>query len=223
MRKPGAEALPGGPFQVHPDGVFGQAGMAVTLGDLAGQHGAGGAVDISDWKLELDRLLFLDRGAALRNQRLVEHLVERVVLALGVVDRDLRRHVGLMEDAGEIETLGLPMVDGLLLIEDLGPADHLGEGAEAECGHIFADLFGDEEEEIDDVLGLAGEARAQHRVLRGDADRAGVQMAFPHHDAAGSDQRRGGEAEFVGAEQRTDDDVAPGAQAAIDLHGDAAA
>ena len=64
---------------------------------------------------------------------------------------------------------------------------------------------------------------AQHRVLRRDADRAGVQMALAHHDAAGGDQRRGGEAELVGAEQRADHHVAPGAQAAIHLHRDAAA
>ena len=73
------------------------------------------------------------------------------------------------------------------------------------------------------MLGLAGEALAQHRVLRRDADRAGVEMAFAHHDAAGRDQRRGGEAELVGAEQRADGDVAAGAQAAVDLHRDAAA
>ena len=48
-------------------------------------------------------------------------------------------------------------------------------------------------------------------------------MALAHHDAAGGDQRRGGEAELVGAEQRADDDVAAGAQAAVDLHGDARA
>ena len=39
----------------------------------------------------------------------------------------------------------------------------------------------------------------------------------------GGDQRRGGEAELVGAEQRADGDVAPGADAAVDLHRDAAA
>ena len=48
-------------------------------------------------------------------------------------------------------------------------------------------------------------------------------MALAHHDAAGGDQRRGGEAELVGAQQRADGDVAAGAQAAVDLHGDAAA
>ena len=48
-------------------------------------------------------------------------------------------------------------------------------------------------------------------------------MALAHHDAAGRDQGRGGEAEFVGAEQRADHDVASGAEAAVDLHHDAAA
>ena len=48
-------------------------------------------------------------------------------------------------------------------------------------------------------------------------------MALAHHDAAGRDQGRGGKAELVGAEQRADHDVASGAEAAVDLHHDAAA
>ena len=48
-------------------------------------------------------------------------------------------------------------------------------------------------------------------------------MALAHHDAAGRDQGRGGKAELVGAEQRADHDVAPGAEAAVDLDHDAAA
>ena len=95
--------------------------------------------------------------------------------------------------------------------------------AEAERRHELAHLLGDEEEIVDDVLGRAVEALAQHRVLGRDADRAGVEVALAHHDAAGGDQRRGREAELVGAEQRADDDVAAGAEAAVDLHGDAAA
>jgi hypothetical protein len=67
------------------------------------------------------------------------------------------------------------------------------------------------------------EALAQHRVLRRDADRAGVEMALAHHDAARRDQRRGGEAELVGAEQRADDDVAAGAQPPSTCTGDARA
>ena len=48
-------------------------------------------------------------------------------------------------------------------------------------------------------------------------------MALAHHDAADGDQRRGGEAEFVGAKKRADHHVAAGADAAVDLHGDAPA
>ena len=63
----------------------------------------------------------------------------------------------------------------------------------------------------------------KHRVLRRDADRAGIQVALAHHDAAHGDQRRGGEAEFLGAEQRGDHDIAAGLQLAVGLHLDAAA
>jgi hypothetical protein len=68
------------------------------------------------------------------------------------------------------------------------------------------------------MLGLAGELGAQHRVLRGHAHRAGVEVALAHHDAALDHQRRGGEAELVGAEQRADDDVAAGLHLAVGLH-----
>jgi hypothetical protein len=73
------------------------------------------------------------------------------------------------------------------------------------------------------VLGLAGEALAQGRILGGHAHRTGVEVALAHHDAAFDHQRRGGEAEFVRAQQRADDDVATGLDLAIDLHADTAA
>ncbi len=112
---------------------------------------------------------------------------------------------------------------GVARVEHVDAADHFVERAEAKLGHDLADLLGDEEEEIDDVFGLAGELRAQRGILRGDADGAGVQMALAHHDAAHGDQRRGGEAELFGAQQRGDGDVAAGLQFAIGLHADAAA
>ena len=42
-------------------------------------------------------------------------------------------------------------------------------------------------------------------------------MAGAHHDAADGDQRCGGEAEFLCAQQRSDDDVSPGFELAINL------
>ncbi len=108
-------------------------------------------------------------------------------------------------------------------VDPVGPADHLLNRAEAHFGHDPAQFFRDEEEVVDHMLGLAGEACAQHRILRGHADRAGVEVALAHHDAASGDQRRCGEAELVRAQQCADRDIAPGAQSAVDLHCDAAA
>ena len=90
-------------------------------------------------------------------------------------------------------------------------------------GHDFADFLGDEAHEVDDVRGIAGESFAQLRVLRGDADRAGVEMADAHHDAAQRNQRRGGKAEFLRPQQGGDDHVAARFQLAVGLDGDAAA
>ena len=129
----------------------------------------------------------------------------------------LRRRLGLVEDAREIEAARLPVVDERLRVEEVGLADQLVELAHAHRRHDLARLLRHQEEEVDGVLRRADEALAEHRVLRGDADRAGVQMALAHHDAADGDERRGGEAELVGAEQRADDDVAAGLQPAVDL------
>ena len=171
----------------------------------------------------LHRRAAIDRGLRLCDQPAVEHLLEVMVLQLAVEDADACRHLRLGEQPREVEPLRLPVLDQRALVEHLHLPDHLVEGAIAELGHHLAHFLGDEEEVVDDVLGLADEALAQHRVLRRDADRAGVEVAHAHHHAAGRDQRRGGEAELVGAEHRADHDVAAGAQAAVDLHGDAAA
>ena len=71
--------------------------------------------------------------------------------------------------------------------------------------------------------GLPVNLLAQLGVLRGDADRARVEVALAHHDAARRDERRGGEAELLGAEQRGEDDVAPGLELAVDLQAHAPA
>ena len=115
------------------------------------------------------------------------------------------------------------MRDRAVDVEQLAAADDLVERAVAELGEVLAHLLRDELEEVDDELGLAGEALAELGVLGRDADRAGVEVADAHHDAALHDERRRGEAELLGAEQRADDDVAAGLQLAVDLHDHAVA
>ena len=198
--------------------------MAVPLGDLARQHGAGGAVGVADRRVDRDRLAGFDgeRGLA-------RSACGRARRRSGWFWRSAWRSAtfgatsGLWKMREKSSPFAFQWSIGRFLVEQVGPADHLVEVRKPICGQQLAHLLGDEEEVVDDVLGRALEALAQHRILRRDADRAGVQVALAHHDAAGRDQRRGREAELVGAEQRADDDVASGAQAAVDLQGDAAA
>ena len=165
------------------------------------------------------------RLAQLQQRRDVERLVQAVIL------RDLadngprcRPRPADRRSLREIEAARLPMLDGLRS----APAGRLRPTISSmvrkpSWAINLAHFLGDEAHEVDDVLGLAGELLAQLRVLRGHADRAGVQMADAHHDAAQRHQRRGGEAELLGAEQRGDDHVAAGLQLAVGLDDDAAA
>ncbi len=115
------------------------------------------------------------------------------------------------------------MLDRLAEVEAIDAADHLVDRAEAELRHQLAHFLGDEAEEVLDELRLAGEALAQLRILRRDADRARVEMADAHHHAARHHQRRGREAVFLGAEQRRDHHVAAGLHLTVHLHDDAVA
>ena len=153
----------------------------------------------------------------------VERLVEPVVLALVLCSDCPYGLRGAARIGERSRPARLPVVDRRARVEHLDVADHLGHRAEAERGHQLAHLGGDELEELLDELGLAGEALAQLGVLRGDADRARVEVADAHHHAPRHDERGGGEAELLGAEQGGDDDVAARLQLPVGLHDDAVA
>ena len=184
--------------------------MAVGLGHLPGQHGADGAVDVADLELAAHRLAGLDGRTGRGDQLVVQRHLQAVVLAVGVPQAAGLLQGRLVEQPRKIDAARLPVVHRRRDVAPVDPADHLVQRAEAELGHDLPQLFGHEEEVVDDVLGLAGEAGAQHRVLRRHPDGAGVQVTLAHHDAAGGDQRGSGEAELVGAEQGRDSDIAAG-------------
>ena len=112
---------------------------------------------------------------------------------------------------------------GVVGVQAFDVSDHVIELAEAQLRHVFAQLLRDEHHEVHHVLGLAFELRAQHRVLGRDAHRAGVEVTHPHHDTSRRHQRRGGETELVGAQQRRNRHVAAGLELAVGLHVDAPA
>ena len=65
---------------------------------------------------------------------------------------------------------------------------------------------------------LTGKALAQFRILSSHTDRAGIQMALAHHDAAFNHKRSSCKAEFVSTQQGTDYNVAASFQLAIHLN-----
>jgi len=141
------------------DCAFRQTGGAVAAGDLAAEHGADGAVHIADGEAGGDWSLRLQRGCGLGDELMIESVLKAVILRLHFAAGDTGGQRGRVEDGGEIDALGLPVNIGNGGIDFVDAANHFVDGAEAELGHVLAHLLGDEEEEVDDVLGLAGEAR----------------------------------------------------------------
>ncbi len=65
----------------------------------------------------------------------VEGLLEAMVLRDLTVTADLGADVGLVEDVGEIESLRLPVVDGLPRLEAVHATHHFVDRAEAKLRH----------------------------------------------------------------------------------------
>ena len=219
-----AEALAGRARELDVDRVRRQAALAPFLDEFVAQGRAHRAVGVHDRQLDARLRAARERFSGELDQAVVERAVEAVVLRHRAVDADrVVRPDRRRQDRREIETVGLPVVDGLARAQRVGTADHVDEAAEPELGHDLARFFGDHEEIVDDMLGLACELLPEPRVLGRDAHGTGVQMALAHHDAAERDQRRGREAHFLRAEQRGDDDVAAGLEPAVGLQDRAAA
>ena len=86
----------------------------------------------------------------------VERPVEPVVLGADAVAGRVGRDVGRRPGSGvRSRPCGLPVVDGHGDVDQLGMADDLVEGTEAQGGQQLADLLGDVLEEVDDELGPA--------------------------------------------------------------------
>ena len=96
-------------------------------------------------------------------------------------------------------------------------ADHLVDGAEAQARHDLAQLLGNKEHKVLDVLGLAAEAATQAAVLRGDAGGAGILLAVALHEAAHRDERHGRKAKLLGAQQAGNGDIGTVHELAVGL------
>jgi hypothetical protein len=88
----------------------------------------------------------------------------------------------------QVKSIGFPVPDGIFRFKTVDATDHVVHLPEAQIGHDASSVLGDHEQIVHDVFRLAGEFPPQHGILRRDADRARIQMALSHHDAAHGDQ-----------------------------------
>ncbi len=163
-------------------------------------------------------------GAASSSSSTSRDALEIVDERLAPVVVDRVRALGAMEERREVEAARLPVRDGAVRLQSTrrGRSSRSRGGSRgAPCTRALPRRR---------TAGSAPRSRACPRSAcaasgswRRDAHRAGVQVADAHQDAAQRHERRGGEAELVGAEQRRDHDVAPGLESAVGLHADAAA
>src|ERR1700744_4573518 len=98
----------------------------------------------------------------------VEYALKSVVLRGAAINGVFRPGRWLEEEVRKVEPMRLGVLVERGSVQHLPLTNHLVERSIAEFRHQFAHVFGDEEEIVDHVLGLADEALAQNRVLRRD-------------------------------------------------------
>src|ERR1039457_2317494 len=106
-----------------------------------------------------------------------------MVLRLNLPTSYARWYGWRVQDGRQVDAFGLPVRVCNCGVDLVHAADHFVDSAEAKLSHMLSHLFGEEEEEVDHMLWLAGEAGTQYGVLRCDTHRTGVQVALAHHDA----------------------------------------
>src|SRR5580704_15555506 len=180
-------------------------------------------MDVADLHAALHRRALLNGFFGVTNQLVIERLFKTMILLDCAAPSDAAWNLRAVENGGEIQAAGLPMIDGRAHFYLVNAPHHFVHGPEPELRHPLPDFLGDIEEKVDDVFRRSRKFLAEHRILRRDAHGASVEMALAHHDAAHRDQRCGGESEFFRSQQGSDSDVAAGLQLAVGLYANAAA
>mmetsp|Transcript_18872 Transcript_18872/g.47860 ORF Transcript_18872/g.47860 Transcript_18872/m.47860 type:complete len:1344 (-) Transcript_18872:168-4199(-) len=191
----------------------------MVLGNGARHAAQGGAVRVDDVERTLDGLLVLDgvHDGLIGQDAVVNHGAVGLDGGRDAL-RGAARGAGVGGEEGQVQALGLGQLGVLALHQQVGAANDVVQALVAELRQRRAHLLRHKVEEVDEVGGRAGEARAQLLTLGGHAHGAVVGVAHTRHDAAGGNHGHGAEAKLVGAQQCAHEDVAAVAHAAVDAH-----
>mmetsp|Transcript_31716 Transcript_31716/g.62844 ORF Transcript_31716/g.62844 Transcript_31716/m.62844 type:complete len:328 (-) Transcript_31716:87-1070(-) len=186
------------PLQFDVDGLVRKSVLTEARRYLVGEHGTRGPVQVRDAALEDHRPAALQRVLGKLDELVVLGHVHTVVLGGQISYSGLRVELlGRREQRREIQAAALIVQTLLVHFEVLRLPNHLLHGPVTEARHLLPYVLGHKPEVIHDVLRLPAEFGAEFRILRGDSDRARVEVTLPHHDASQSDKGAGGKGELL--------------------------
>ena len=115
------------------DRVCGKPGLSIFLGDMVAEDRADGTVGVDDRELKFDRFTGFDGFSAARQEDLhVEGLFQAVVLRDGLMGFGIGRWTFRgFEDGGQVQSIGFPMLDGLIDFKAIGSPDHFIDACES--------------------------------------------------------------------------------------------
>ena len=193
--------------------------MPVTAGYFTREHRTDRQVGVVHRGLNRHWHLVFQSWHRLFDEAVVECPMQSVLLLFRVACGDTNGWLRFEQNSREVQSTGFPVLDRLPGADSLAVTDHLGVGAKAKVCHDLSGFLRNEQKEIDDVLRLPWKELTQPRVLSRYTDRAGVEMALACHDATLRDEGARAEANLVGAQERSDHDIAAGADATVGLDG----
>ncbi len=191
------EALAGRAREAQVDRAFGQAVLAEAACDLAAQHAADGAVHVAHRHVDAHRLAPLEGGlgsleSTSRRARCSSRGLAPIVLLMptpGFASAFIST-----SEKSSLEAFQCLMSVRVRMRSTCPTISWMVR--KPSCAMISRVSSATKNMKFTTCSGWAVELCTQDRVLRGDADRTGVEVAFAHHDAAGRHQRRGREAEL---------------------------
>ena len=193
-------------------------------GDLRAEQGAESPVRIAHLHVDGGFLAFSQRLTQLFQQDFFVHCFFqfKIIGVRRIKGHLLRPGIRIIEHGAQIQ---LPCHGAFrigLLRQQVGPPDHLIQGADTQTGHVFPQFFRDKPHKVHHIFRFAREAFPKFRVLGGHAHRTGIQVADTHHHTAHGHEGRGGETEFLGAEECGDGHIPAAHQLAVRLDHDPA-
>ena len=123
-----------------------------------------------------------------------------------------------LQNRRKVKTICFPMRDCSIDVEKVSLTNGLVHGTETKARENFPNFLREEFKEVHNKLRLSTEALSQYRVLRCNPDRAGVQMANSHQDAAGDNKRSGRKSKLFRTKQSCHDHIFAGLHLPIDLY-----